>query len=379
MDDIFNDKQNLFKYIFNTKYPELLPPGKSECPYHLLTGHEITLLAQHYEPILNEKFRCGFHVASLKYCNQDQIDYSNFCEVTFKSKRRLLYKNPHMFTFSTGTFVVVEVDNGADIGTVSACGHNASDKLKAQYKNIEPLYSILRLANLEDLDKYVKNTDDEYIAVNKSKHLVHKHKLEMKVTDAEWQFDRQRLTIYFSAPQRIDFRELVKELARTFKTRIELRQISTREEAKRIGGVGSCGRDICCESFACEFCHVTLDHARIQQLSNNVTKLSGYCGRLKCCLLYEYDSYSESMKKFPPVNSIVELDEGKGKIVKIDVFRDVVYVQLEANSTYKIITIIELSELYRLGKIKVPANTDLKALFCEDNGASIEELQALEG
>ncbi|MBI5324432.1 MAG: Signal peptidase-like protein [Ignavibacteriae bacterium] len=379
MNDILNDQQNLFKYIFNTKYPELLPPGKCKCPYQLLTGHDISLLSQHHEPIVNEKFMCGFHVASLKYGNHPEIDYTNFCEVTFKSKRRLLYKNSQMFSFTTGAFVIVEIDNGFDIGTVTACGENASEKLKAQYKNVEPLYSILRLATLEDLDKLLKNTEDESAAINKTKHLVAKHKLDMKITDAEWQFDRQRLTIYFGAPQRIDFRELVKDLARTFKTRIELRQISTREEAKRLGGVGSCGRDLCCESFACEFCHVTLDHARIQQLSNNVTKLSGYCGRLKCCLLYEYESYNESMKKFPPVNSQVELEAGRGKIVKIDVFRDVVYVQLEKNNTYNIITLIELGELYRLGKIKVPANTDLKTLFCEDSGATIEELRALEG
>ncbi|TAL67658.1 MAG: Signal peptidase-like protein [Bacteroidetes bacterium] len=379
MNYVLNDKQNLFKYIFNTKYPELLPAGKSGCPYQLLTGHEVTLLSKHYEPILNEKFRCGFHVANFKYCNHPEPDYSNFCEVTFKSKRKLLYKNSQMFSFSTGTFVVVEVDNGCDIGTVTACGQNASEKLKAQYKNVEPLYQILRLATLEDLEKFVRNTKDETAAINKTKHLVAKHQLEMKITEAEWQFDRQRLTIYFGAPQRIDFRELVKDLARTFKTRIELRQISTREEAKRLGGVGACGRDLCCESFACEFCHVTLDHARIQQLSNNVAKLSGYCGRLKCCLLYEYDSYSESMKKFPPINSLVELDAGKGKIVKIDVFRDVVYVQLEKNNTYSIITLIELGELYRMGKIKVPANTDIKSLFCEDSAVTIEELQALEG
>ena len=167
----------------------------------------------------------------------------------------------------------MQVDNGVDIGTVCSVGLNAFEKYKLHNNNNKHdnrLFEVIRHANQQDFEKYQKNSDDEEDVVIKTKGLVKQYNLDMKITDAEWQFDRQRLTISFTAPQRIDFRLLVKDLARTFKTRIELRQISTREEAKRIGGMGSCGRTLCCTSFSCEFSHVTLDHARVQQLSNNV-------------------------------------------------------------------------------------------------------------
>ena len=278
----------------------------------------------------------------------------------------------------TGSFVIVEVENGIDIGTICSCGHYACDKLKSQYRSALPRFSILRLPSLQDLEQFVKNSEDEENVIQKTKSLVQKHNLEMKVTNAEWQFDRQRLTIYFTAPQRIDFRELVRDLARTFRTRIELRQISTREEAKRLGGVGSCGREVCCNSLECDFCHVTLDHARTQQLSNNVAKLSGYCGRLKCCLLYEFDHYETEMKKYPPLNSLVELDDGKGRIVKTDVFRDLVYVQLESSPTYRIVSLIELNELFKLGRVKCHYTDNGKPHFKSEYDSDLEELKALE-
>lgn len=204
----------------------------------------------------------------------------------------------------------------------------------------------------------------------------------MKVTDADWQLDRQRLTIYFTAPARVDFRELVKELARIFKTRIELRQISTREEAKRLGGMGSCGRALCCSIFGNDHCHVTLEHARTQQLSNNVSKLSGYCGRLKCCLLYEFDTYVETLKDYPPLDSEIVFPEGRAKILKADIFKKQVFAYIPDNCTYKSISFQEFKKLGEEGKIiKLQDDSklkDLRRMFIDPDEADIDDLKFLE-
>jgi cell fate regulator YaaT (PSP1 superfamily) len=181
----------------------------------------------------------------------------------------------------------------------------------------------------------------------------------MKITDAEWQFDKQRLTIYFTAPQRIDFRDLVKDLARIFKTRIELRQISTREETKRLGnGVGCCGLILCCNSFLHEFSHITLDHARIQQLSNNVTKLSGNCGRLKCCLLFEYQQYKTELDKYPPIGSQIILKDTNARITKIDVFKDLVFMQRADSNKIINSNLKEINEYANKGMIIYAERSD---------------------
>ena len=245
-----------------------------------------------------------------------------------------------------------------DYGTISATGVCACEKLESCYNKNKPKFSIIRHANKEDMNQINSNTEDENRVVIQTRQFAERYKLEIKITDAEWQLDHQRLTIYFTAPQRVDFRELVKDLARTFRTRIELRQISTREEAKRIGGMGPCGRKLCCSSFAHEFNHVTLDHARTQQLSNNVAKLSGYCGRLKCCLLYEYNNYIESFKKYPPLNCTIKLKEGIARILKVDIFKDIVHLHVDDRGIYKSITYEELFELKQNGNIRVPRNGD---------------------
>jgi cell fate regulator YaaT (PSP1 superfamily) len=335
---------------------------------------------KHKDHYMNEEYLADFTVKKLKYCGDKQ--YPEFAEILFKCKRRELYHNPNKLKVSLGELVVIETDNGLDIGTVATCGEDAIKKVKQLSNKKLPKKKIVRHANGRDFDKFMRNAEDELEVEKITKQLVEKFKLEMKVTDAVWQFDRQRLTISFTAPQRIDFRELVKELARTFKTRIELRQISTREEAKRIGGVGSCGRTLCCASFACDFCHVTLEHARTQQLSNNVAKLSGYCGRLKCCLLYEYEVYTDAFKNFPPMNSRLKFKEGMGHIIKADIFKDLVFVHIPKTGVYKTLTRIELNEMMSK-KLVLPPQEDKKSKGgknkfneCEDD---IEELKKLEG
>lgn len=285
---------------------------------------------------------------------------AKFHEIMFKSKRRRIYSNINDYILKPGDLVIVDAENGFDSGVVCAAPNCDKHAQKIGATRGETP-AIVRKANAEDLIKLEQNRKDELAIEKRAKELVVRFRLEMKVTEAEWQFDRQRLTISFTAPTRIDFRELVKELARSFRTRIELRQISTREEAKQIGGLGSCGRAICCSSFPSDCAHVTLEHARLQQLSNNVAKLSGYCGRLKCCLLYEHDNYVEEMKKYPPLNSIVDLPDGKAKIIKIDIFKRKALAIVAPGNMFVDLTIDEMTALAEKGKIKAPPREEIPA------------------
>jgi cell fate regulator YaaT (PSP1 superfamily) len=301
----------------------------------------------------NDELPGNFTVKNLKTQINETSTVSLYAEICFKCKRRRAYRNDYNSPLKLADFVIVEVENGTDIGTVFSTGPQATERIRTHYKNEEPAFTIIRLATEEDLARNKRNLESEEDVLEKTRALTHKYNLDMKVTEAEWQFDCQRLTISFTAPQRIDFRDLVKDLARTFKTRIELRQISTREEAKHIGGLGSCGRPICCSSFSADFNHVTLDHARTQQLSNNVAKLSGYCGRLKCCLLFEYPNYVEAFKKYPPLNAMIEFPDGMARIMKIDIFKDLIYLQVNS-SIYRTITFSELEVLKSDGKVIMP-------------------------
>ncbi len=296
----------------------------------------------------------GFEVSSVVYGNEESV--SEFVEVLFKGGRKDLYKNPNEFKIRKGDLVIVSLgDNTKDAGIVFSCGSCAMDRLKVQYKIDDVSDFISRVAEDKDKESFKKKTGDERNVITRSRELVEKHKLDMKVTDAEWQFDRQRLTIFFTAPQRVDFRELVKELARTFKTRIELRQISSREETKRLGeAIGPCGLRLCCTSFLHEFSHVTLDHARKQQLSNNVAKLSGYCGRLKCCLLYEFDTYEKVLQDFPPVDTVIKGKNINLRIVKVDVFRNFALTFDSINSTYEKMPLEKIKELTSCNKVFYP-------------------------
>jgi cell fate regulator YaaT (PSP1 superfamily) len=257
---------------------------------------------EQYDTALNNEL-VVLNVSNVRHLCKKKPDKSHYLEVQFKGCRRNIFKNSKEQIIRTFDYVVVNLGQGKDIGRVVSCGKCA--EVKANCHNYEKPFEIERLATLEDIEALRQNREDEKLVVSKCRELIRHHNLDMKINDAEWQFDKQRLTIFFTAPQRVDFRDLVKDLARSFRTRIELRQISSREEAKRLGhGVGPCGLSLCCITFLSDFNHVTLDHARLQQLSNNVTKLSGYCGRLKCCLLYEYDSYEAAFKRFPPLHSL---------------------------------------------------------------------------
>jgi cell fate regulator YaaT (PSP1 superfamily) len=277
---------------------------------------------------------------------------SEYVEVLLKGNLRSLFKNVNNTSLRIDDFVVVEGEYGLDVGRVVDLNDKTDVKSNLCMKQNVDIYKLLRVPDINELKVFNKKLKDEYEVLQKTRELVVKYGFEMKITEAIWQFDRQRLTIYFTAPQRIDFRELVKDLARLFKARIELRQISSREETKRLGNfVGPCGRELCCTTFMNSFGHVTLEHAKVQQLSNNISKLSGNCGRLKCCIKFEYDTYASAIEKYPPIGSVIECNGSSLKIIKIDIFNAKITTYNDVQSQYLQHTSLELSELIKKGRL----------------------------
>ncbi len=250
----------------------------------------------------------------------------NLVEVEFKSLRRDFFINEANFDLKPGDYVLVEAIRGIDLGKVHLVGEKVHNKRKFLGIVGQVMRKVIRPANEEDLKKLRKNREDEVKAYYIFKQRLKVFDLEMKLIDVEYQFDRNRLTFYFTADGRIDFRAFVRDLAKIFKTRIELWQIGVRDEARKVGGIGSCGRALCCSTWLEKFNKVTLFHAKFQNLPLNPIKLSGQCGRLKCCLLFEMETYLEALKNFPPIDYEIQTERGIGKIEKFDIFKNYVYV-----------------------------------------------------
>jgi len=267
-------------------------------------------------------------------------------EVIFKGGRKGFYRNPGRLTLNAGDFVIVEADRGVDFGTVHLTGELIELRLRSMDEDERRrLARVIRLASLSDLEDWKNNREKEGEAVQIARGMVDRLKLPMKVADVEWQFDRKRATFFFTADQRVDFRKLVRELAGKFRTRIELRQIGVRDEAARLGGIGSCGRELCCSTWLEEFRPVTTQAAKVQDLPLNPVRLSGQCGRLKCCLNYELDQYMEALSAFPKIGVVLETTWGTGRVRKVDIFRNEILVQLEATGQFEMVSLEDVSNL----------------------------------
>ena len=266
--------------------------------------------------------------------------YDNI-EIMFKGERKEIYSNTQQFPFKIGDYVIVEADKGEDLGQVNQVGAILSMK-----KSKDKLRPILRKPNNNDMEKFHQNRDKEKKAFVVCKEKIEKHKLIMKLVDVEYQFDGNKITFYFTAERRVDFRELVKDLAAQYKVRIELRQIGVRDEARRCGGYGICGRKLCCTAFLKEFEPITTQCAKEQNLPLNPQKLSGVCGRLMCCLNYEHAFYLEACKKYPPLDSKIKTEKGVAILEKIDVFKEEVILKYE-NDEYVKMTYEEISKLVK--------------------------------
>lgn len=230
--------------------------------------------------------------------------------VRFRSVGKTYFFDPGEQAIAQGSFVVVETARGPEFGEVVM-----GNAKVAQSRTVSPLRPVLRIATEEDIAHDQENRKKETEALEVCREKIAKHGLEMKLIDVQYAFDNSKLLFYFSSEGRVDFRELVKDLASTFHTRIELRQIGIRDEAKLLGGIGACGRLLCCSSFLPDFAQVSIKMAKEQNLSLNSTKISGVCGRLMCCLRYESDTYAEEIRKTPPVDATVETPDGVGKVV----------------------------------------------------------------
>ena len=242
--------------------------------------------------------------------------------VRFRNAGKIYYFDPAGREIHTGDHVIVETARGIEYGYVVLGSREVPDD-----KVVQPLKSVIRMATREDEDVELKNHEKEREAFRICKEKIRKHGLQMKLIDAEYTFDNNKVLFYFTADGRIDFRELVKDLASVFKTRIELRQVGVRDETKIVGGIGICGRPLCCHSYLSEFIPVSIKMAKEQNLSLNPTKISGVCGRLMCCLKNEEETYEDLNSKLPNVGEYVTTDDGlKGEVHSVSVLRQLVKV-----------------------------------------------------
>lgn len=260
--------------------------------------------------------------------------------VRFKKAGKIYYFDPCDLNIQKGDSVIVETARGIEFGDCVI-----GPKQVKENEIVVPLKSVLRKADEEDIRGNEENKKREIEAFNICLEKIAFHKLDMKLIDVEYTFDNNKVIFYFTADGRVDFRELVKDLATIFKTRIELRQIGVRDEAKMVGGLGPCGRPLCCSTFLGDFASVSIKMAKEQNLSLNPTKISGICGRLMCCLNYEQSTYEEIRRRLPRINSIVNTQKGRGEVISNSVVNEKVKVKIKIKDGDEIIEEFKISEI----------------------------------
>ena len=246
--------------------------------------------------------------------------------IRFKEGGKVYYFDPKSFNAEVGSYVIVETARGLECGIVANAVCEVEDSAV-----VSPLKQVVRIATEKDMAQMKKNKEKEKEAFNICEEKIASHGLDMKLVDVEITFDNSKMLFYFTADGRIDFRELVKDLANVFRTRIELRQIGVRDESKMLGGLGVCGRPFCCSSFLGDFQPVSIKMAKDQGLSLNLTKISGTCGRLMCCLKYEQNVYEDLLKMTPRVGSVVSTKDGKGTVCDVSILKGTLKVRFEGS------------------------------------------------
>ncbi|OYX25344.1 MAG: hypothetical protein B7Z06_07410 [Flavobacteriales bacterium 32-35-8] len=281
----------------------------------------------------------------------------NWVEVRFKNGRKEYYQNTENLTLSIGDVVATQAASGHDIGMVTLTGELVRVQMKR--KNIsetpEEIFKIYRKASQKDIDIWTEARDKEEPMKVKARQFAIDLKLEMKISDIEFQGDASKATFYYTAEERVDFRELIKVFAREFRTRIEMKQVGFRQEASRLGGIGSCGRELCCSTWLTDFRSVSTSAARYQQLSLNPQKLAGQCGKLKCCLNYELDSYLDALKGFPKTEIKLKTEKGIAVCQKTDIFKGHMWYAYEGEwMNWHKITTVQANEIIALNKKNQP-------------------------
>lgn len=283
--------------------------------------------------------------------------------IKFKKSGKIYFFNPKGFKFEKGQGAIVETARGIEYGEVVIKNSSIDEN-----KIVAPLKDVIRIATDADVKIAESNEKLATEAYKTCEEKILEHKLDMKLVDAEYTFDNSKLLFYFTADGRIDFRDLVKDLASIYKTRIELRQIGVRDEVKMLGGYGMCGRELCCCNHLGDLNPVSIKMAKEQGLSLNPTKISGVCGRLMCCLKYEQDAYEEKLSRLPGIGSLVKTPEGNGTVDEIEVLREIVKVKLEKDG-------IIVRKTFKNKEIEVLKSSKKKEKISEEE---LKELKALE-
>ena len=292
----------------------------------------------------------------------------NIVGIRFRKLGKIYFFNPQYLILKKDDLVIVDTEDGEEIGTVSIPNRSLEES-----KIPKELKKVIRLANFKDKNHYEDCKKKEKEAFEYCNKKIKELNLKMNLTDVEFKFNNSKILFYFTADGRVDFRELVKELAAEYKTRIELRQIGVRDEIKRLGGNGVCGRQLCCCSFLSDFETVSIKMAKDQNLSLNPSKISGCCGRLMCCLKYEDEVYQEKLKRLPHVGAIVNTPDGVGEIEQVETLAERVKVKIKNGEDYN-------HKKYQVSEIKVIKDSEKEAIDEEEqlNKAELDELQRLE-
>ncbi len=298
----------------------------------------------------------------------------NIIEVKFKGGRKEYLRNSNNIELYTGDAVIIDVPNGHHLGHVSLQGELV--RLQMKKKEIvadDNLRMVYRKASQKDIEKYEQARNREETTLYRTRQLAREQKLEMKLSDVEFQADNTKATFFYSADERVDFRELIKVLASEFKIRIEMKQISLRQEASRLGGIGSCGRELCCSTWLTDFKNVNTSAARYQNLALNPTKLSGQCGRLKCCLNYELETYMDALKGIPEIESPISTLRGDAVLQKTDIFKKIMWFAYRDDiTTWQPISVERVNKILEQNKNgKKPASLEVDEMV--EKGASHEE------
>lgn len=301
----------------------------------------------------------------------------NVVGIRFKSAGKVYYFDPDGREFPLGSNVIVETARGMEFGTVAM-----EEKAVSESKIVQPLKKIIRIADDKDVVQYQENLKKKEKALSLCQEKIDKHGLEMKLIDVEYTFDNSKIIFYFTADGRVDFRELVKDLAGVFRMRIELRQIGVRDEAKMLGGIGACGRSLCCSSWLADFEPVSIKMAKVQNLSLNPSKISGICGRLMCCLKYENDTYMQLRKGMPYAGERVHTPDGAAVVVEANILESKIKARLvleekDGDKPEKLspdISVYKKKEIKRLGKDKHGEKEDV---FEDLDAETLDEIKVL--
>lgn len=297
-------------------------------------------------------------LSNMEMPSQDRF---SIVEVRFKNGRKDFYRNVDRLPLTTGDAVILEAQSGHHLGYVSMQGELVRLQMqKKKVANDDEIRKVYRLANQKDLEKYEEVKRRDLPTLYRTREIIRQLNLAMKLSDVEYQADNTKATFFYSAEDRVDFRELIKLLATEFKVRVEMRQISLRQEAGRLGGIGVCGRELCCSTWLSDFKNVATSAARYQNLSLNPSKLSGQCGRLKCCLNYELETYMEALKGIPEIEAPLLTEKGEARLQKTDIFRRIMWFGYKEENNWYPLNIDRVNEILELNRTgKKPASLEV--------------------